>query len=849
MKITEQRLKKIIKEEIGTKKRHLLVIPTLSEEIYKSKTKIDEGIWDSIKFGLAKLGSLEASGKLFGKDKVKKAAQDKLDAALEKESSNAVKALIDAIKSEEDTKDFPNMKDQWAFQSALASILVYYDSLKAAIEKYQPGKEEQPEGAMSPEAANAIVETLHQYLVNTLDNSLSDVYKHFKENLEEEGRTLAEMLDEVDWAKEAGKIEDEEPEEQFYDKKSTTMAGLESNFLPVALSILGGTAYSIGQAIGTMASLEYTREFITDPGKITEIPGRTEQYFDAMADSEGLGFANTFKDAARNGLRAAGENPGIIGNDQEAFVPAIDYLTKRTGREAGDLISGVMKDLGGDKFKGVSGELGTLTYQYAKEGAGKVGDVINQTAISPKFIEWASENGMSDQLASVVGGAGMGAGAPSVAKQVGGTILGMMNGGGVSKIAAKVAETAAKQVIKSGAVTAGAKAAALVPGLGAILGPMGLTVAGGGLAIKVLRMKGKASSRASDLQTARDYIKKFAVEQPVLDPSPAPTPPPEGGEEKPTGEKPTGEKPPEGSEEGPTPEEEEAAEEEDIFLALGKLDDDGLKIHRSNARNPEKRSSDQDTFQKAQDQAVTGRRSDPNSDDLGRKFGRGLRGPEPETLSHSQMQKKIKGRSKKPGDAFLTVDASIYNDIAKAIRKAGGEGFKATAPNKRDPMKKIVQGMLNQLVSKDKKITAAQAKQRIATAFRKKAGLSDIGKDQMDPIVAVLQDYGLVRPGGTTAKPTKKKQTPKKQAGRKATPKKKAAPKKPAGKEKEGELNVGADGIEFGKTKSSKGTKVRPPTDAGTMRKRKKTRGGRALEEEILAEVFKRWSSIAGVKK
>ena len=728
MKTTARQLKNIIKEEISAKKNHLLAIPTLSENIYKPKAQIDEGIWDSIKFGLAKLGSLEASGKLFGKDKVRKAAQDKLEAALNKHSNKAVKGLIDAIKADEDTKDFPNMKDQFAFQSALASILVYYDSLKAAVEKYKPGEEKQPEGAMSPEAANAIVEVLHQYLVNTMDNKLADVYKHFKEGIEEEGYTLAEMLDE----------QEEEGEEEFYDKKSTTMAGLESNFLPIALSLLGGTAYSIGETIGTMASLEYTKEFITDPGKITEIPGRTKQYFDAMADSKGLGFANTFKDAARNALRAAGQNPAVIGNDQEAFVPAIDVLMKRTGRDAGELIGGVMKDLGGDKFKAVSGELGNLTYQYGKEGIGKVSDVINQTRISPKFIEWASGQGMSDELGAVIGGAGMGAGAPSVAKEVGGTILGMRPGGGVSKIASKVAETAAKRAIKSGAVTMGAKGVALVPGLGAILGPMGLTVAAGGAAIKALRLKGKKSSRAADLQSARDYIKKFTVEEPVLDPSPSPAPAPE---EDPEGgpEKPTGEKPPEGGEEGPEAGDEEG-EEEDIFLALGKLDDDGLKIHRSNARSAAKRASDQDTFQKAQDQAVTGRRTDPNSDDLGRKFGRGRRGPEPETLSHAQMQKAIKGRSKKPGDAFLTVDASIYNDLAKAIRKAGGEGFKATASNKRDPMKKIIQGILNQLVSKDKKVTAAQAKQRIATAFRKKAALSDIGKDQMDPIVAVLQE-------------------------------------------------------------------------------------------------------------
>lgn len=1001
MKITEQRLKKIIKEEIGTKKRHLLVIPTLSEEIYKSKIKIDEGIWDSIKFGFAKLGSLEASGKLlgFGMGKVKKDAQDKLDAALEKESSKAVKVLIDAIKSEEDTKDFPNMKDQWAFQSALASILVYYDSLKAATEKYQPGKEEQPEGAMSPEAANAIVETLHQYLVNTLDNSLSDVYKHFKENLEEEGHTLAEMLDEVDWAKEAEKTEDEEPEEQFYDKKSTTMAGLESNFLPAVLSLLGGAAYTAGQIVAATAPLMYTKDFVTDPGKITQIPGATKKYFDTVVDSRGNGMLKTFSDSAST-LSGQAVKP-------MDFAKSVDIIAKQTGNSPEEVIRDVMGTLGREEHRNVSGELSTLMYKYAKEG-GKVGDIVNATAIRPEFVEFAKEAGASDVLMSkmsaaqaatqaassvakdaakdaakgaasaavdssggipdsvmkavkdqVTGGstslarktfgagemaslkadfisqhgnigdyvkkmpgkdagdvmkqfrrdlgrfittsmhstkesagmaevsAGVALGSGAV-KDAGITLLGMEPGGAVMNLAGKIATGVAKTIVKQGAVTAGSKAAALVPGLGAALVPMGIAVAGGGLAIKVLRMKGKASSRASDLQTARDYIKKFAVDQPVLDP--APTPPPEGGEDKPTGEPESGEndwggwrggasggggggggkgkKPPEGSEEGPTPEEEEAAEEEDIFLALGKLDDDGLKIHRSNARNPEKRSSDQDTFQKAQDQAVTGRRSDPNSDDLGRKFGRGRRGPDPETLSHAQIQKAIKGKSKKPGDAFLTVDASIYNDIAKAIRKAGGEGFKATAPNKRDPMKKIIQGMLNQLVSKDKKITAAQAKQRIATAFRKKAGLSDIGKEQMDPIVAILQDYGLVGPGGTGEttkkpagkKPTKKKQTPKKQSGKKATPKKKAspkkkaapakktAPKKAAEKEKEGELNVGADGIEFGKTKPT-GKKKRGTPSVRTGKRQRGYGDAKRAANESLNEVFKRWALMANIKE
>ena len=979
MKTTARQLKSIIKEEISAKKNHLLAIPTLSENIYKPKVQIDEGIWDSIKFGLAKLGSLEASGKLFGKDKIRKAAQDKLEAALDKHSNKAVKNLIDAIKADEDTKDFPNMKDQFAFQSALASILVYYDSLKAAVEKYKPGEEKQPEGAMSPEAANAIVEVLHQYLVNTMDNKLSDVYKHFKENLEEEGYTLAEMLD-----------EQEGEEESFYDKKSTTMAGLESNFLPAALSLLGGASYTAAQIVATTAPLMYTKEFITDPGKITQIPGETKKYFDAVVDSRGNGMLKTFSDSAS---ALSGETVRPMD-----FAKSVDIIAQKTGNSPEEVIKDVMGSLGREEHRNVSGELGTLMYKYAKEG-GSVGDVVNATAIKPEFVEFAKEAGASDVLvskfeaaekaaaaakqaassAATAATSGATGAAKDVAKQAaaaaadapdeipasmakamkdqargsstylgaktfsaaekaaakeefvkqkgtfqdyfnnfkannpeefekmkkgafspgeklrrrygrefrdfmmkpfmkkikeqagaialgsgavkdaGITLLGMEPGGAVMNLAGKVATSAAKTAIKQGAVTAGTKAAALVPGLGAVLGPMGIALMGGGAAIKALRVKGKKSSRAADLQTARDYIKKFTVEEPVLDPSPSPAPAPE---EDPEGgpEKPTGEKPPEGGEEGPTPEEE--AEEEDIFLALGKLDDDGLKIHRSNARSAAKRASDQDTFQKAQDQAVTGRRTDPNSDDLGRKFGRGRRGPEPETLSHAQMQKAIKGRSKKPGDAFLTVDASIYNDLAKAIRKAGGEGFKATATNKRDPMKKIIQGILNQLVSKDKKVTAAQAKQRIATAFRKKAALSDIGKDQMDPIVAVLQDYGLVRPGGTTTKPTRKKKpagkkpTGKKPAVKKAKPKKKpaakkAAPKKAAEKEKEGELSFGPDGVEFGTTKP-KGKKKRGTPSVRTG-KRVRGYGTRAdvntAANESLNEVFKRWAVMANIKE
>ena len=952
-RLTKSQLEKLVREQ-------------LTDEV---RQQIDEGIWDSIKYGIAKLGSLEASGKLLGKGKIRKAAQDKLEAALDKHSNKAVKDLVDAIKADEDTKEFPNMKDQFAFQSALASILVYYDSLKAAVEKYQPGKEKQPEGAMSPEAANAIIEVLHQYLVNTMDNKLSDVYKHFKESLEEEGQTLAEIIAEQE---EEGDEGEKPEEESFYDKKSTTMAGLESNFLPAALSLLGGAAYTAGQVVAATAPLMYTKDFITDPGKITQVPGATKEYFDAVVDSRGKGMLKTFSDSAS---ALSGETVRPM-----EFAKSVDIIAQETGSTPEEVIKDVMGTLGREEHRNVSGELSTLMYNYAKEG-GSVGDVVNATAIKPEFVEFAKESGASDALVSKfeaaekaaaaakdaakqaassaasdaatslpdaddvagaakdatkqaaataadspdeipasmakamkdqargsstslgvksfnaaeaaaakeefvkqkgtfkdyfnnfkannpeefekmkkgafgpgqtlkrryeqelrdfmmkpfmkkikeqAGAVALGSGA---VKDAGITLLGMEPGGAVMNLAGKVATSAAKTAVKQGAVTAGTKAAALVPGLGATLAPMGLAVAGGGLAIKLLRMKGKKSSRAADLQTARDYIKKFPVEDPVLDPEGA-----TGG----------------GGEDAPPVAGEPEGEEKD-FAAVARMDDDGLKISVSKARSQKSRERDIETFKKAQDQAITGRNTDPSSDDIATKHGIKPRKPDVKKLSHAQMQKAMKGKSKKPGEGFLTVDASIYKDLSKAIRQAGGQGFRASGTGAKQ-IKSIVKVLLDRLTKNDKKQTAGQARV-VVNNLLKKIGF-DIEKDQMGPIIDVLQDYGLVRTGDETGgKKTRSKRT-KGRAGKKRAPA--TSPATDDGDDeptvrtkKQGSVLDDLLGVDSGiKNQRSRGAraKVRPPTDAGTMRRRRKTRGGRALEEQSdLNETLKKWAKIAGI--
>ena len=76
-------------------------------------------------------------------------------------------------------------------------------------------------------------------------------------------------------------------------------------------------------------------------------------------------------------------------------------------------------------------------------------------------------------------------------------------------------------------------------------------------------------------------------------------------------------------------------------------------------------------MKKAQQQAVTGRKSSPSSDQLDTEFQKLKRQPHPETASYQDMVKHVRGGSKREPEPYFTVDASVYSDIAKAMRRAG----------------------------------------------------------------------------------------------------------------------------------------------------------------------------------
>ena len=193
---------------------------------------INEGIWDSLKYYVGKMGSLEKGGKLTGKKEYVEKARKQFGTTLDKASNATVKKLVDEIKAE--FSEFPNMKEKWEFLNATSAIAVFYDSLAAAVEKYNT-EGAKAEGALAPEVANGMVEALREYVRTLLDVELADVYKHFTEEEKLEGELLEAPEEEA-----ATDATEEAPEDVLKTKeKSGTWKGLESNLLPGALGLAG----------------------------------------------------------------------------------------------------------------------------------------------------------------------------------------------------------------------------------------------------------------------------------------------------------------------------------------------------------------------------------------------------------------------------------------------------------------------------------------------------------------------------------------------------------------------------------------------------------------------------------
>ena len=140
-----------------------------SLELIEDKDRIDEGAWESIKYGLSKLGRYKAGGKILGKNKTTKAAQEKIRTILNKESNKLLRALDNEVKKV--SPEFPNDKKRITFLKGIITMGAFYDSIVEAAKK-KPDSE----GYLPVDAANEIIGDLREIVKKYLDVDLAGVY-------------------------------------------------------------------------------------------------------------------------------------------------------------------------------------------------------------------------------------------------------------------------------------------------------------------------------------------------------------------------------------------------------------------------------------------------------------------------------------------------------------------------------------------------------------------------------------------------------------------------------------------------------------------------------------------------
>jgi hypothetical protein len=227
---------------------------------------IPEGLWSKLKNFVARAGSLEKGGKIFGRSEKEKAAKDQIENVLNKKNREMIKnldAALKKIKQKGEKLSWPNNEDEFMFRDGAAEIAVVYNSIVNSKE-------------MDAVAKNAAIDDLRIYVKKLIDYDLADVYKSFNENQKKE------MLDEIfglsndeKLAKAMAKLDQEDAGGPISAKGDETAVGkgLESNLLPGLLAAGGAGAL--------LASSPWFQELLTttdvtqEPDKIVKIVNDT----------------------------------------------------------------------------------------------------------------------------------------------------------------------------------------------------------------------------------------------------------------------------------------------------------------------------------------------------------------------------------------------------------------------------------------------------------------------------------------------------------------------------------------------------------------------------------------------
>lgn len=519
-----------------------------SLEPIEERDRIDEGAWESIKYGLSKLGRYKAGGKILGKNKTTKAAQEKIRTILNKESNKLLRALDNEVKKV--SPEFPNDKKRFTFLKGIITMGSFYDSIVEAANK-KPDEE----GYLPFDAANEIISDLREIVKKYLDVDLAGVYttmesEEGKENIltEEEIEILkwdvlteeeVEMLDEKNFLKRAAgavgkgiskvgkgitKAKDKVMDKAFGAKKGSDKPektgkgqsakmqktsgsgefesdrmgkkGLASNRLPIILNMVGGAmgAYS------WLANTEWFKSLFQEEITYTD----TEQVKDVIeTKSEVLTDIKPGEGVYKLLNRTTGI-PVDANSTPQGFITQLEQIGGGDAHKGVDLLC---QD-GGVMMRPDDAAKGLHALVDNPQGVDNMGDFFKGGASGTgKLVD--PDSGLNTTLYGTKAGT---------------ALKSLM----VTKVPIIITKVVTKTAIKTGAAYYTAK------GLGNVLGPIGLALVLAGVTVKVLREKGQRQSRAKTLDDLLQSLKDIDPTEenpPIIDE-------PEG--EEPEGEEPKG---------------------------------------------------------------------------------------------------------------------------------------------------------------------------------------------------------------------------------------------------------------------------------------------------------------------
>lgn len=476
------------------KGNRMLVENRLSEQEYQV---LQEGLWEKVKYGLAKLGRYKAGGKIFGKGKIDQEAGAKIQSILDKKGNEVIKKLNDIIKQE--NPEFPNNKEGEKFLKTVIEIATVYDSIIEATKKNP-----KEEGYLPTDAANSIIADLAEYVKKFLDVDLASAYtvmdsEEEKVDGEDDKELLADEVEDINEDEAAdvrAKLQAKKGGKE-YDTKRMGKEGLKSNKLPMTLA-------GVGASLGAFSWLVNTEWFKSLFETITQNP--SIEYIKETVETKSDIFVSV---KPGQGITQV---MNVVNNAHPGSLEGMKFLTPKSSPE--DFIEALKKLGGGNVQAGIDA--------IAAKG-GMCATPDDAKAVLTEIVK--NPHGHGDNLGEIFQGKWAGTG-----KSMGDTLV-TVPGGTLKGLIVKTIVTAVPKIIMKTTVKIGA-GYAIAKGFGAVLGPIGIGLVAAGALVKLMRVKGQKQSRAKTLNDLLQSLQPIEAGESTLPPVlPDPKPNPVGGGE------------------------------------------------------------------------------------------------------------------------------------------------------------------------------------------------------------------------------------------------------------------------------------------------------------------------------